>query len=97
MATIKIEVEVSKETHEACVGMVNMLVAVKLAKADGWQPGKDLPAIALAAFGQMAAIEGIEQIDDEMREDPVAFSRALALGIADGVSAMQKKDAPAPA
>ena len=95
MSTIKVEVEVSKETHEACAGIVAMLVAVKEAKKDGWQAGQDLPKIAMVAFGQMAAIEGVDLIDDEMREDPVAFARALALGISDGVSALRKKDVPA--
>jgi len=92
LAKIKVEVEVSKETHELCVGLVEMTKAVVLAQSDGWQVGSDLPAIALAAFGQMAAIEGVDKIGAEIKEDPAAFTKAIALGLADVYSVLRPEE-----
>ncbi len=80
---IKVEVEVSKEAYELGQGVVAVLKAAKLAAADGWQLGQDLPVIAMAAFGQVAALQGVDQIGVEIKEDPAAFAKAISLSIAD--------------
>lgn len=91
MSKIKVEVEVSKESYELGAGLVAIIKAVRLAAADGWQMGQDLPAIAMSAFGQMTAIEGIDKIDDEIKADPAAFGKALALTLGDAYGAFQEK------
>jgi hypothetical protein len=92
MAKIKIEIEVSKETYELGQGLVAMLTAVMVAKKDGWQMGTDIPAVAMAAFGQMAAIEGIDLIDEEIKEDPSAFGKSLMCALADGYGAVKAEE-----
>lgn len=93
MSTVTVQVEVSKETYELGQGILAMIKAVIEANKDGWQMGADIPALAVAAFGQMTAVEGIDQIPTEIEENPAAFGKALALTIADGYAALKKKDA----
>lgn len=90
---IKVEVEVSKESYELGQGLVALLKAVMVAKRDGWQIGVDAPAIVMAAVGQMAAIEGVEKIQDEMKADPAAFAKALGLALADAYGVVQEEKA----
>jgi len=89
MEKISIQVEVAKETHELGKGLVAMLAAVLEANKDGWQMGQDLPQVAMVAFQQMAAVEGIDKIKGEMEEDPAAFGKALALSISDAYGAVK--------
>lgn len=91
-----VSVEVSKEAHELGVGLVEVVKAVKLALADGFQPGADLPAIVVAAVAKLPpAIEGLDKLGGELAEDPVAFVRAFALSGSDIASLFVKKpDAP---
>lgn len=91
----KIEVEVSKESYETVQGLVAVLKSVKEAMADGWQVGEDLPKVLMVAVAQLAAVEGIDKIDDEIKEDPAAFGKAMALGLAD-IYGIYKKEEPAP-
>ena len=79
MATILVEVEVSKEAYELGVGAARIIAAVKSAVSDGWDVGQDLPPIIAALFAEMAAVEGVDKIGDEMKEDPAAFAKAVSL------------------
>ena len=92
MSKIKVEVEVSKETYELGQGLVKMLDAVLAANKDGWQMGQDLPEVAIVAFQQMSAVEGVEKIGDEMKDDPVAFGKAVALVLADAYGSVKAND-----
>ena len=98
MAKVTVSVEVSKEAHELAQGVCEMVLAVKAAMADGWQTGQDVPVLITAALTTLApAITGVEQLGDELKEDPAAFASAIALPVGEMVSALLKKeDAPEP-
>jgi hypothetical protein len=83
MAKIQVTVEVTKEMYELGKGVAVIVDAVMAAVKDGFQPGQDLPVIAVKAFGEMAAIEGIDKIGAEMKEDPAAFATAMGLTLSD--------------
>lgn len=91
---IKVEVEVEKEAYELGQGLAKVTKAAVDANADGWQMGEDLPKIAMVAFSQMAAMEGIDKIGEAMKADPAAFAKAVALGLAD-IYAAFAAEAPA--
>ena len=88
------EIEVSKEASELMTGLIEVVKAVKEANKDGFQMGQDLPAIVSTLFGQMAALQGLDKIGDEIKENPVAFGSAMAIGIA-GIYGVLKKEEPA--
>jgi hypothetical protein len=92
MELVKVEVEVPKEAHELAQGIANVVAAVKVALADGWQAGTDLPILMTAALVELVpAVQGVEHLDDEAKAHPAAFSKALALGVADALEAALKK------
>jgi hypothetical protein len=92
MAKVSVSVEVSKEAHELAVGVKEVALAVKQALADGFQVGQDIPAVIGVAIGSLAvAVAGVEKLGEEIKEDPAAFSKALALPMADLVSELAKK------
>ena len=95
MALLKVEIEVSKEAYELGQGLVKIMDAVMEAKKDGWQMGTDLPQIAMAAFGQMAAIEGIDKIKAEMEENPAAFGKAMMVALADAYGIVKDSEVAA--
>lgn len=89
MEKIKIEVEVSKEAHEVGVALLGVLKAVKLALADGFQVGQDLPVLITAAISELPkAIEGVDKLPEEAKQDTVAFIKALTLPVADMVEVL---------
>lgn len=89
-----VSVEVEKEAYELGVGLVEVVKAVKLALADGFQAGADVPAIVVAAIAKLPpAIEGLDKLGAELAEDPVAFVRSFALAGADVASVFVKKPA----
>jgi hypothetical protein len=84
MSKIQLNVEVSKEMYEVGVALANIWRAAKEATKDGWSPAGDLPAIVFAALQELpAAISGLDKLDDELAEDPAAFTRAIAMGISE--------------
>ena len=92
MAKVSVSVEVSKEAHELAVGVKEVALAVKQALADGFQVGQDIPAVIGVAIGSLSvAVAGVEKLGAEIAEDPAAFSKALALPMADLVSELAKK------
>jgi len=91
MAKVSVEVEVTKEAYELGQGLVDIIKAVKMALADGWQVGKDLPAIVASTVGNLGKmVDGIDQLDDEASEDLAAFAKALGLSVADAVAVLKK-------
>ena len=86
---VKVEVEVSKEAYELGTGAARIIKAVKNAVADGWQAGEDLPPIIASLFAEMAAVEGVDKINEEMKEDPAAFAKAVALALSDVYAAVK--------
>ena len=86
---VDVTVKVSKETYELALGVAELTKAVKLALKDGFQPGQDLPPILLTAVNQFAAIEGVDKIDDEAKENPEAFAKAIAIGLSEVYGAVK--------
>jgi len=89
---VSVEIEVSKEAYELGSGAARFIKAVKDALADGWETGQDLPLVVSALFAEMAAIEGVDQLDDEYKEDPAAFAKAVMLGLSDIYGAVKPSE-----
>ncbi len=86
------EVTVSKETDEVWDCIVDILVSAKQQLADGFQPSKDLPPIALAAYKRLPqALEGFGDIKMEAKEKLPAFIMANSVGAARVAGVMLKK------
>ena len=80
---IKIEVEVGKETYELTTGVVNFLRDVKKAIDNGYQPDQDFPVMLMSAVNNLIpAVQGMDQVDDEMRANKKAF--VISMGIMAG-------------
>lgn len=81
MSTVKLELEVPKETYEVIKGLVKFAKDVKAALGDGFQVG-DLPAILASVMSPeaMAAIQGVDLVAGEVKADPAGA--ALAAGAA---------------
>ena len=93
MATLKVEVEVAKESYELGHAVVGLVNATKLALDDGWQAGQDLPAIGLAAYEHMVeGMKGAGGIPAESKEDMHAFLAAWNLAGLEIAGLWLKKD-----
>lgn len=92
MEKITVDCEVSKEAYELGKGVVDLVAAVKVALADGWDMSQDLPVILSAALSSLLpAVQGVDKLGDEFKEDPAAFSKAFALAGADLAGVFLKK------
>lgn len=92
MEKVKLEVEVAKEAYELGEGLSAMVLAVKDALKDGFQAGQDLPVVISAAVTKLVpAVEGLDKLDDEMKEDAKAFLDAFYLSLGKGVAELLKK------
>ena len=92
MEKVVISVEVPKEMQEAAQAVVNMAAAAKLALADGFQPGQDIPALVSAAMANlMSAMDGMAKIPDEAKADPVSAAKCAALAGAEIASLFMQK------
>lgn len=81
---VKLEIEVSKECHELCLGLDKFVGALQVALADGWQLGTDMPLLLSAAFTDLVpAIQGVDQLGAEFAEDKKAAVKALQNGLAE--------------
>lgn len=88
----KVEVSVSKEAHELGMAVAALVVAVKKALADGFQPGMDIPAIVMTAFNELPkAIEGLDKLDDEAKSALKPFVLAFVLPVMDSIEEILKK------
>lgn len=93
METVSITVELPKEAYELGQGVVGIMLAVKDALADGWQPGIDVPVIIVKSLDSLVpALQGVDKLGDEAKENPARFGKALGMSVADGAEAILKKD-----
>jgi hypothetical protein len=84
LVTVPIE-GVPEKTYKAAVNILDFVVAVQTATADGWQPGQDLPAILTPAVGELAPVlSDLSGIVEEAK-DPKAALKALAVAAALGL------------
>jgi len=80
MAKIQKNIEVSKETNELGNLLTKLVIEGRKALSDGWKTGEDLPAVLLAIMPDLlSALDGVDKMDDELKEDPAAFIMALVL------------------
>lgn len=78
------QVEFPKEWSEVGDALVEIAKAVKLAKADGWQAGQDVPVVLLASFQPLAkALDGVMMLEGEAKEAPEGAIKAMACAGAD--------------
>lgn len=98
MAKVDVNVSVSKEAHELGVGIKGLVLAIKEALADGWDTTSDLPTIVTASLTHLApAVQGVDQLDDEAKEDLGAFINALSVPTAEMTGELLKKKDQEPA
>lgn len=80
MAKQQVTVEVSKEAYELAQALFAVALKTKEALKDGWNPLTDVPAVILEAIRVLpGALGGLDQLDDEFKEDPSAFLNAFSL------------------
>lgn len=90
---MKVETQVTKETHELGLAVKAVLLSVKKAKADGWDAGTDLPAIILESVqALMPAIEGVEKVGEEFKDEPLKATLGALLPVAEGIEAFLVKE-----
>lgn len=78
---VKFELECSKEALELCRAVETLILSVKDAMKDGFQPGMDLPIIITSAITQLpAALQGIEKLPAEMK-DTKEFANSVYCGL----------------
>lgn len=84
MEKVKVELECSKETYELGKGLADFVSAVKVALADGWQLGSDIPVVISSALSTLVpAVDGVTKVKAELEEDKKAFiNAAVATGAA---------------
>lgn len=84
MEKIKKEIEVSKEASELFDALVKIVKVVKEVSKDGFQMTTDLPAIVVAAVAELPkAVEGLDKLPAEAKEDTGAFVKAAMLSASD--------------
>jgi len=82
METVDVTVKMPKETYELAKGLGAFAAAIKLALADGWQLGTDMPVIATSALMDLLpAIQGVDKLGDEAKADPIGIAAALIEGL----------------
>jgi hypothetical protein len=95
MEYVKKEYQAAKEVDEVMSGLASLVESIKLAKADGWSWGQDLPAVLMANFGKLsAAVEGLDKITGEWEADQGAVLKAVLNPSVDLALALAKKPAP---
>jgi len=77
------EVELPKETCELMEGAGDFIYALRLALRDGFQLGEDLPIIVAEAMAKLVpALEGMDKLDDEFKEDKALVASAALICLA---------------
>lgn len=85
-------VSVSKEASELGDGLVKIVSEVKKALADGFQAIPDTAAIGAAVYQDLIpAVQGIDKMPDEYKENKAAFMRAWTLAGLDMAEALGLK------
>lgn len=68
---MKIQIEVGERSTAFIDGLALFLRKTSEVLKDGFQPGQDLPEIALAAFQELAPILGtFSKVKEEMQQNP---------------------------
>jgi len=92
MEKVEVKVSVAKEAHELAEAVKKLIIAVKEAVKDGFQPGMDIPVILAPNLpALLAGVDGLDKLGDELKEDKAAFLKAWLLAGADIAEALIKK------
>ena len=93
METVKIEVEVPKETQEFCNGLTSFIdkLMQEIKDNGGWAMGDDLPGVAMAAIAFMPALNGVMSLSAEAKEHTEGFTAALAITVGKIVASILAK------
>ena len=76
---VDLPTQVPKETQDLMKFIVKAHESAQLALADGWQPGSDIPAVALACYQEaLAALQGAQNIPGEAKAHPGKVAIAVA-------------------
>jgi hypothetical protein len=88
---IKIDVEVAKECYELSKGIADLVASIKASLDDGWQPGRDIPALISEVIGRLVpALQGVELLKEEVKEDKAAVVMAIVAPISEVVDSLLK-------
>lgn len=89
MEYLEVKVSVPKELAEFGQALTNLIAAVKSVGADGWSV-TDIPAVIAAAMVELpGAINGMEKIAAEVKEDNVASVKYAGLLAGDLLNALK--------
>lgn len=87
-----ISVEIENSGYELTKAIAAVVGSVKIAMADGWQTGMDLPVVITSAIGQLATLaSAVPNIGPDAKEDTVEFIKGINLGAYDIASIFIKK------
>lgn len=76
------EVSCAKETLELGEGVVKFLKALKVAGADGWSVGEDLPPVLASLMGDLLpAMDGVTKIGAEYSGSKQAFINGIMVPV----------------
>lgn len=92
MEAVEHEVRLPKETYELGLAVLAVTREYKKAKADGWSWGADVPQVLLGCFQDlMKALEGVEKIPNEFRDEPMGATLAILVPVLNGLGDILKK------
>lgn len=79
MAIIQVSVPVSKEAYELAHALHKLVVEIKTQLKDGMS-ADDIPALLTALMSDevIKGVQGLDQLDDELKENQEAFINAFA-------------------
>lgn len=94
MEKVELKIEVSKEAYELGEALKELIVVTKKALEDGFQLEKDIaPILSVAVARLPAAIDGMNKIPAEAKEDPNAVVMAIMNSLSGIVSEFIKPSA----
>ena len=90
METVKLTIEVPKESHEFLEAMANFVAtaAKEIKDNGGYSAGDDLPGIIVAALALIPALAGLMSISAEAKEHTQGFVVSLSLAVGKMTSAL---------
>lgn len=91
MEAVKKEVVCTKEAAELMGAVVSLVKNAKLALADGFQPGQDLPVLLMGSMNDLlTGLNGLNLLGDEVKSTD-EFVNALSVGALEIKSLFLKK------
>jgi len=91
MSKVTETVEVPKELNEVRKALVKVIQVSKEALKDGFQPGQDLPTIAISSYQDLIlALQGFNEIPAEVKTDLGSSVKCIGLMAGDLVEVLVK-------